>query len=91
MARVDPLGCGNCGGQTFTLRHIKKSGDGRFGGGPVQGSIRVTCTGCKGVSIISLQPPTLDVTGNLCGGWTSLPRGRGTRPSAKKSGGQDGP
>lgn len=68
----DPLKCGGCGGDTFKLTNVRPEGSGR----DEYGQIRVTCLGCKSVSIVSVGAPKLEVDwsdppgkGVLCGGW----------------------
>lgn len=91
MARVDALACGECGGTTFALRHVRKKSDPRVGGGAIGGRIRAVCLDCKAHSDIVVQPPALEITGTLCGGWANPPRGPGARPSAKGTRGKGGP
>lgn len=70
---LDPLKCGDCGGETFSLHHRKpKATTTRVGGtgsGGFDGTIVVTCLKCKGTTEISPVPARMDTEGNLCGGW----------------------
>jgi len=69
----DPLKCGECGGDTFKLQHVKSAGEVRFGGegaGGITGYIRVVCLKCNNVSSIKPAPARLIRSeGYLCGGW----------------------
>jgi hypothetical protein len=71
MAKIDPLKCGDCGGETFKIRHIRPKGSGRVGGGGFSGKLRVVCVKCKSTSTIGVEPQRLEVDGHLCGGWGS--------------------
>ena len=70
MATVDKLKCGDCGGSTFEIRHLKPKGSGRVGGGQFSGKLRVICVKCKSTSTIGAALPQLEVDGHLCGGWS---------------------
>lgn len=65
----DPLKCGGCGGETFTLANVRWADEGR----DVFGKIRVTCAKCRSVSVIRvsarLEIEGVKGDGTLCGGW----------------------
>lgn len=68
----DPLRCGDCGCETFTLQHKYKDRATHVGGAvddTVEGCLVATCTQCKKHSVITVSQPTLRVHGHLCGGW----------------------
>lgn len=73
----DPLKCGECGCETFRIRHVRPATAPRAGGGGevggesqgLAGHLQVICTGCKDTSIITATRPGIQLTGNLCGGW----------------------
>jgi len=68
------LMCGNCGGGTFTVRHVTSQDAGRFGGGgETSGHVEVICTKCKSSTVIRAAPAHLEIDwgahskGILCG------------------------
>lgn len=70
MSKVrDPLKCGECGGNVFTITHLKEKTAGRFTDGYAEGSLEVQCTTCKRTTKIRPSLPTFAVEGFLCGGW----------------------
>ncbi len=75
----DPLKCGDCGGDTFTLSHDRARSAPRVGGGGiddhtgatvVHGDLFVKCVKCGRSTIISVATTRLTVQGNMCGGWS---------------------
>lgn len=69
--KIDPLKCGECGGDSFRLVHVGPLDAVRVGGGghgEVDGHIKVICIKCKDASKIEVRVH-VTVDGNLCGGW----------------------
>lgn len=69
----DPLKCGDCGGDIFTIVNVRRPDEPRAGGGGGEGAIAgvlmVRCIKCKEESTVSVSKPAVTIEGNLCGGW----------------------
>lgn len=70
----DPLRCGECGNNSFTMAHARPDTEGEIVGGHGSGflgALIVTCIRCSTETKIEAVPAALTADGPLCGGWRS--------------------